>query len=193
MPDTEPADMAFVPLDRDQARWLHARGEPSQVLLALLKAKMRRARTPGREGNRLVVPLDADQGEWLRAQDDGPVQALLAVLRAEIRREVLKKAVAEEHYLRSVIRKHARNLERQRERQHPPPPRDDRITWTLERQAERELLPTFDRSEDPRIRAAAQRYRFRFGIEPDGTWTQTCRDGSAELQRMRERRPGGWR
>ena len=151
----EPADMAFVALDRDQARWLHARGEPSHVLLALLKAKMRRGRKPGRDGDRLAVPLDANQAEWLHAHGTDPVQVLLDVLRAEIRRETLKKAVAEEHYIQSVIRKHAANLERQRERQHPPPPRDDRIGWTLERQAERELLPTFDRSEDPRIRAAA--------------------------------------
>ena len=67
------------------------------------------------------------------------------------------------------------------------------MRWKLERQAEREMLPTFDRSEDPRLRAAARRYRFRFGITADGTWTGKCRDGSAELQRMREQRPGGWR
>ena len=200
MTDTEPADMAFVPLDRDQAAWLRTRGEePSQVLLALLKTAMGRAAETAqaaggkRSARGLFVVLDANEAEWLRAHGDDPSQALLAVLHAEIRRETLKKAVAEEHYVRSLIRKHAGNLERQREKQLPPPPVDYSIKTKLERQAERELLPSLERSTDERMRAAVRRYRFRFGIKADGTHTNTLREGTPALQRMREQRPGGWR
>ncbi len=200
MTDTEPADMAFVPLDRDQAAWLRTRGEePSQVLLALLKTAMGRAAETAqaaggkRSARGLFVVLDANEAEWLRAHGDDPAQALLAVLHAEIRRETIKKAVAEEHYVRSLIRKHAGNLERQREKQLPPPPKDYSIGSKLERQAERELLPSLERSADERIRAAVRRYRFRFGIKADGTHTNKLREGTPALQRMREQRPGGWR
>jgi hypothetical protein len=200
MRETEPADMAFVPLDREQAAWLNSRGdEPSHVLLALLKGAMGRmpetapAAVDKRFGHGLFVTLDANEAEWLRAHGDDPAQALLAVLRAEIRRETLKKAVAEEHYVRSLLRKHAGNLERRREKQLPPPPIDYSIKTKLERQAERELLPSLERSADERIRAAVRRYRFRFGIKADGTHTNTLREGTPALQRMREQRPGGWR
>ena len=200
MTGAEPADMAFVPLDRDQAAWLSARGEePSQVLLALLKAAMGRTAETAqpaaskRSGRGLFVLLDANQAEWLCAHGSDPVQALLAVVRGEIRRETLKKAVAEEHHVRSLIRKHADNLRRQREKQYPPPPADHLSGTKLERQAERELLPTLERSADERMRAAAKRYRFRFGIRADGTHTNKLREGTPALQRMREERPGGWR
>jgi len=184
---SEPGDMAFVPLDTYQARWLRNRGdEPSQVLLTLLQAAM------GGGGGTSLLPFDANQMEWLSAHGCYNHGAVLCdLVDREIRRETLKKAVAEEHHVRSVIRKHAGNLERQRKaRRGAVPPGQAR---SVECQAERDLLPTFDQSQDPCMRHAALRYRFRFGINLDGTYTGASQDGTPELQRLREQRPGGWR
>lgn len=139
-----------------------------------------------------MVHLDAHRMGWLRTRGDDFGATLGRLVDAEIRRVVVKKAVADEHDIEMLIRRHRRQLER---RFMP-----EKRLWTraemdrsreLDDQADREILAACASMEDPNTRAAAERVSFKRLLDRGEISNEHGR-GRQELQNLRERRPGGW-
>ena len=139
-----------------------------------------------------MVHLDARRMGWLQKQGDDFGATLGRLVDAEIRRVAIKKAVADEHDVEMLIRRHRNQLERRL----MPAKRlwtreETELSRQIDDQADREILAACASMEDPNMRAAAERVTFKRLLDRGEISNEHGR-GRQELQRLRERRPGGW-